>query len=187
MRFGALVPAMILVSTLAAPTRADHSSAVPAIPTTSDVPAAAEQRPMMGKLRVRAPHGRRTVTDLDSRVLASLLALQSPSDFDFEVRTSEVSCNGGTCTVALAVKLPEALPPMRLAIAVANARGELSDVKHAECLSSNCSVQLVLERGRNTISVGAADGLMQTAGFVLTSVVASPRLQASARKRSEWF
>jgi hypothetical protein len=185
MRYGALVPAMILVSTLAAPTRADHSSAVPAAPTSTD--AAVEQRPMMGKLRVRTPHGRRTVTDLDSRVLASLLALQSPSDFDFEVRASDVSCNGGTCTVTLGVKLPEALPLMRLAIAVANSRGELSEVKHAECLSSNCSVQLVLERGRNTISVGAADGLMQTAGFVLTSVVASPRQQASARKRSEWF
>ena len=186
MRFGAFVPAMILVSTLAAPMRADHSSAVPAVPAP-EAPAAVENRPMLGKLRVHAPHGRRTVTDLDSRVLASLLALQSPSDFDFEVRAGDVSCNGGTCTVALAVRLPEALPPMRLAIAVANARGELSEVKHAECLASTCNVQLVLERGRNTISVGAADGLMQTAGFVLTSVVASPRLQASARKRSEWF
>ena len=186
MRFGALVPAMILVGSLAAPSRADHSSAVPSIPS-SEAPVAA-QGPSMGKqLRVRAPHGRRTVSDFDSRVLASLLALQSPSDFDFEVRAGDVSCNGGTCTVALAVRLPEALPPMRLAIAVANSRGELSEVKHADCLASICSVQLVLERGRNTISVGAADGLLQTAGFVLTSVVASPRLEASAQRRSEWF
>ncbi len=142
---------------------------------------------MIGKLRVRPTHSRRTVSDLDSRVLASLLALQSPSDFDFEVRAGDVSCNGGTCTVTLAVKLPESLPPMRLAIAVANTRGELSEVKHADCLASTCSVQLVLERGRNTISVGAADGLLQTAGFVLTSVVASPHLEASAHRRSEWF
>lgn len=184
MRFGALVPAMILVSTLAAPSRA--SSAVPAVPHP-DSSATVDQRPLLDKLRVRVPHSRRTVTDLDSRVLASLLALQSPSDFDFEVRAGDVSCNGGTCTVALAVRLPEALPPMRLAIAVANARGELSEVKHAQCLASTCNVQLVLDRGRNTISVGAADGLMQSAGFVLTSVVASPHLEASARKRSEWF
>jgi hypothetical protein len=185
MRFGTLVPAMILASTLAAPLRADPSSTVPAVPAP-EAPSV-DQRPLMGKLRVHPPHGRRTVSDLDSRVLASLLALQSPSDFDFEVRAGDVSCNGSTCTVPLLVKLPESLPPMRLAIAVANARGELSEVKHADCLASTCSVQLVLERGRNTISVGAADGLLQTAGFVLTSVVASPHLEASARHRSEWF
>lgn len=186
MRFGALVPAMILVSSLAAPSRADTSSTIPSIPA-ADAPAVAQKPPMSKQLRVRAPHGRRTVSDFDSRVLASLLALQSPSDFEFEVRAGDVSCNGGTCTVALAVRLPEALPPMRLAIAVANSRGELSEVKHADCLASTCSVQLVLERGRNTISVGAADGLLQTAGFVLTSVVASPHLEASAQRRSEWF
>ena len=185
MRLGAIVPAMILVSTLAVPSRADRSSTVPASPTP-DTPTV-ERQPLTSKLRVHAPHGRRTVSDLDSRVLASLLAMQAPGDFDFEVRAGEVACQGGTCTVTLAVKLPESLPPMRLAIAVANARGELSEVKHADCLASVCSVQLVLERGRNTISVGAADGLLQTAGFVLTSVVATPRLQASARGRSEWF
>jgi hypothetical protein len=185
MRLGALVPAMILVSTMAAPMRADHSSATTTIPTATAP--TVEHRPLIGKLRVRTPHGRRTVTDLDSRVLASLLAMQAPSDFDFEVRTGEVTCDGATCTVPLSIKLPESLPPMRLAIAVANSRGELSEVKHAECLASVCSVQLVLERGRNTISVGAADGLLQTAGFVLTSVVATPRQEASARGRSEWF
>lgn len=186
MRFGALVPAMILVSSLAAPSRADTSTAIPSIPS-AEAPAVTQKPPMGKQLRVRAPHGRRTVSDFDSRVLASLLALQSPSDFDFEVRAGDVSCNGGTCTVTLAVRLPEALPPMRLAIAVANSRGELSEVKHADCLASPCSVQLVLERGRNTISVGAADGLLQTAGFVLTSVVASPHLEASNQRRSEWF
>jgi hypothetical protein len=176
---------MILVSTLAAPSRADHPSSVPVTPAPGT--STAEHRPLAGKLRVRVPHGRRTVSDLDSRVLASLLAMQAPGDFDFEVRAGDVSCDGGTCTVALSIKLPESLPPMRLAIAVANSRGELSEVKHADCLASVCNVQLVLERGRNTISVGAADGLLQTAGFVLTSVVATPHLEASARGRSEWF
>lgn len=186
MRLRALVPAMILVSTLAAPTRADRSSAVPT-PTANPAAAETEHRPLLGKLRVRAPHGRRTVSDFDSRVLASLLAMEAPSDFDFEVRAGDVSCDGRTCTVALAVKLPESLPPMRLAIAVANSRGELSEVKHADCLASTCNVSLVLERGRNTISVGAADGLLQTSAFVLTSVVATPHLEASNRGRSEWF
>jgi hypothetical protein len=176
---------MILVSTLAAPMRADHDTTVPANPDPGTP--TVEHRPLTGKLRVRVPHGRRTVTDFDSRVLASLLAMQSPGDFDFEVRTGEVSCEGNTCTVALSVKLPESLPPMRLAVAVANSRGQLSEVKHADCLASPCNVQLVLERGRNTISVGAADGLLQTAGFVLTSVVATPHLEASTRGRSEWF
>ena len=185
MRLGAIVPAMILVSTLSVPSRADHTPAAPTTPATESP--ALEQRPLTGRLHLRAPHSRRTVSDLDSRVLASLLALQAPSDFDFEVRAGDVSCNGGTCTVALAVRLPESLPPMRLAIAVENSKGELSDVKHADCLSSVCNVQLVLDRGRNTISVGAADGLMQTSAFVLTSVVATPHLQASKRGRSEWF
>lgn len=186
MRLGAVVPVMILVGALAAPARADHSSA----PDTTPAPGtpAILQRALAGTLRVRAPRGlRRSVSDLDSRVLASLLALQSPGDFDFEARAGDVSCDGRICTVSLAVKLPESLPPMRLAIAVVNSKGELSEVKHADCLTSVCSVQLILERGRNTISVGATDGLLQTAGFVLTSVVAVPNLEASARGRSQWF
>ncbi len=185
MRLGALVPAMILISTLAVPSRADHSPPVTTIPAPEGT--TVERRPLTATLRAHVPHARRTVSDLDSRVLASLLALQSPSDFDFEVRAGDVSCDGHTCTVALSVKLPESLPPMRLAIAVANSRGELSEVKHADCLASTCYVQLVVERGRNTVSVGAADGLLQTSGFVLTSVVAMPHMEASTRRRSEWF
>jgi hypothetical protein len=183
MRLGAIVPAMILVSTLAAPAHADRSAPVP----TTPAPAAIEHGPMAGKLRVHTSRVRRNVSDFDSRVLASLLAMEAPSDFDFEVRAGDVTCEGGKCTVALAVKLPESLPPMRLAIAVANSRGELSEVKHADCLASTCNVSLVVERGRNTISVGAADGLLQTSAFVLTSVVATPHLEASNRGRSEWF
>ncbi len=185
MRLGTLVPAMILIGALATPSRADHATVAPPAPAPGT--ASIDRQPPPGKLRVRVPRGRRNVSDLDSRVLASLLALQSPGDFDFEVRASDVTCEGSTCTVTLAVKLPETLPPMRLAIAVANSRGELSEVKHADCLSSSCTVHLVLERGRNTISVGAADGLLQTAGFVLTTVVATPHLEASTRGRSEWF
>jgi len=176
---------MILIGALAAPAHADRSASVPANPAPDAT--SVQRAPLTAKPRVRIPHGRRNVSDLDSRVLASLLALQSPSDFDFEVRAGDVSCDGRTCTVSLGVKLPETLPPMRLAIAVANSRGELSEVKHAECLSSTCTVHLVLERGRNTISVGAADGLLQTAGFVLTSVVATPHLEARGPGRSEWF
>jgi hypothetical protein len=183
MRLRGLVPAMILVSSLAAPMSADRSSSVPA-PTA---PVTIEHGPTPGKLRVHTSRVRRNVSDFDSRVLASLLAMEAPSDFDFEVRAGDVACEGGKCTVALAIKLPDSLPPMRLAIAVANSRGELSEVKHADCLASTCNVSLVVERGRNTISVGAADGLLQTSAFVLTSVVATPHLEASTRGRSEWF
>jgi hypothetical protein len=175
---------MILVSMMAAPSRADRSTAVPATPAPDATKV--EHRPLIGKLRVRA-HSRRTVTDLDSRVLASLLALESPSDFDFDVRAGDANCDGRTCMVPLIVRLPESLPPMRLAIAVANDNGELSEVKHADCLASTCTVQLMVERGRNTISVGAADGLLQTSAFVLTTVVATPHMQASTRGHSEWF
>ena len=185
MRLGAIVPAMILVSTMAAPMRADRSPAV--TPTPTPAAPTVEHRPLFGKLRVRTPRSRRNVSDFDSRVLASLLALQSPGDFDFEVRAGDVTCDGRICTVALTVKLPDSLPPMRLAVAVANSKGELSEVKHADCPTSTCNVQLVVDRGRNTISVGAADGLMQTSAFVLTSVVATPHLEASTRGRSEWF
>jgi hypothetical protein len=183
MRLGAIVPAMILVSTLAAPSRADRASAVAPAPAPTTV----ERGPAPGKLRVRASRVHRNVSDFDSRVLASLLAMEAPSDFDFEVRAGDVTCDGHKCTVTLAIKLPESLPPMRLAIAVANSRGELSEVKHADCLASTCNVSLVVERGRNTISVGAADGLLQTSAFALTSVVATPHLEASTRGRSEWF
>ena len=124
MRLGAIVPAMILVSTLAAPMRADRSSAVPTPSANPTVES--EHRPLLGKLRVRTPRGRRTVSDFDSRVLASLLAMEAPSDFDFEVRAGDVSCEGGKCTVALAVKLPESLPPMRLAIGRASCRERVS-------------------------------------------------------------
>ena len=86
MRLRALIPAMILVSSLAAPAFADRSSAVPTTPT----PTIIAHGPMAGKLRVRTSRVRRNVSDFDSRVLASLLAMEAPSDFDFEVRAGRV-------------------------------------------------------------------------------------------------
>jgi hypothetical protein len=128
------------------------------------------------------------VTDLDARVLASLLSSTPASDFDVAVRLGEVGlCEGGTCSVPVMIKLPETAPPMKLAIAVANAKGEISEVRHAECVTQQCTIRLVLERGRNTIAVGAGDQISQTAGISLTTVFASPNVSISQKGRTEWF
>ena len=44
-------------------------------------------------------------------------------------------------------------------------------MRHSECLTSFCTVQLVLERGRNVIAVGAADAVSRGAGFATTQVL----------------
>jgi hypothetical protein len=187
MRQRAFVPALLLTSVLAAP--AVFADRTPPVPENAAAEPKIEHRHAPAPTpRLRAGRAiRQSIADLDARVLASLLALQSRGDFDLQVRVGDLSCEGATCSIPLAVKLPDGMPPMRLAVAVANARGELSEVKHVECLGAVCNVQLVVDRGRNTISVGAADGLSQTSAFALTTVTASPGLEANVRGRSEWF
>ena len=178
MRLGALVPVCLLAASLHA-----------AVTTTPPIPAPSVARPP--KQTVLRHHPLRPgnlVTDLDARVLAALLASIPVSDFDFAVRTGEVGlCEGGTCSVPVTIKLPETAPPMKIAIAVANAKGEISEVRHAECVTQQCTLRLVLERGRNTIAVGAGDQLSQTAGVTLTTVEASPNISISAKAKTEWF
>jgi hypothetical protein len=72
-----------------------------------------------------------------------------------------------------------------IAFAAANARGELSDVRHAECGTGACSVSLMLERGKNTISVGVLDALSQTTAYTTLRVNAN-RVVAKVGK-TEWF
>jgi hypothetical protein len=74
---------------------------------------------------------------------------------------------------------------VRLSFAVASPKGELSEVRHAECLTSLCSVQLVLERGRNVVAVGAADAVSRGSGFATVQLHVDPPL--SAQRKAEWF
>ena len=156
----------------------------PAAPAPSPTVALAP-RPFAPAIR-RQPR-RAMSADVDSRVLASLFAMAAHSDFDVAVRAGQITCDAHNCVVALTVQLPETTAPSRLSFAVAGPKGELSDVKHAECLVSLCSVQLVVERGKNTIAVGASDPLSHTAGFALTDINASTNLPLTARGKTEWF
>src|SRR4051794_35106183 len=182
MRLGALVPVCLLAVAL------DAAGAVTNVPATPQAPAPAFTRTPRPILRHHPLRPGNVVTDLDARVLAALLASTPASDFDFTVRTGEVGlCEGRTCSVPVTIKLPETAPPMKIAIAVANAKGEISEVRHADCVTQQCTVRLVLERGRNTIAVGAGDQLSQTAGISLTTIEANPNVAISQKGKAEWF
>ncbi len=136
-------------------------------------------------LRLRHPQRNSIPANVDAQVLANLFAAEARSDFDVAVSTGTMSCDVRICLVAINVRLPETTAPARLSFAVAGPKGELSEVRHADCLTSVCTVQLVLERGRNVIAVGAADGVTRTAGFATTQVqVVAPM---SAQRKMEWF
>ena len=182
MRLGALVPVCLLAASAAA-------AAVTGTTTPQPSPAPAVIRPPQRMvLRHHPIRAGNLVTDLDARVLAALLASTPASDFDFTVRTGEVGlCEGRTCSVPVTIKLPETAPPMKIAIAVSNAKGEISEVRHADCVTQQCTVRLVLERGRNTIAVGAGDQLSQTAGISLTTIEANPNVAISQKGKAEWF
>jgi hypothetical protein len=135
-------------------------------------------------LRIHRTHA--FPTNVDAQVLANLFAAEARSDFDITVSSGTISCEVRICRVAVTVRLPETTAPARLSFAVASPKGELSEVRHAECLTSMCTVQLVLERGRNVIAVGAADALTRGSGFATTQVMADAPVTAQKRK-AEWF
>jgi hypothetical protein len=125
---------------------------------------------------------------LDNHVVANLLT-ESPvrqSDAPLLVVTGEITrCGSETCTVPLLVRVSGAQGPVTMAIAVADSKGALSDVRHADCGTGACSVMLVLERGHNTVSVGVIDGLSQATAYTTLRVNAN---RAVARVgKSEWF
>jgi hypothetical protein len=181
MRLGALVPVCLFAVSAAAAAVTGSTTPQPPAPTVVRPP----QRTVLRHHPIRPGN---LVTDLDARVLAALLASTPVSDFDFTVRTGEVGlCEGRTCSVPVTIKLPDTAPPMKIAIAVSNAKGEISEVRHADCVTQQCTIRLVLERGRNTLAVGAGDQLSQTAGISLTTVEANPNVSISAKGKSEWF
>src|SRR5262245_19084478 len=174
MRLGALVPCLGFMATVAvAATTTVHSSAVSAVP----------RDPV---LRLRRTRATTIPVNVDAQVLANLFAAEVRSDFDVAVSTGTITCDPRTCRVVLNVRLPETTGPARLSFAVASPKGELSEVHHAECLTSLCTVQLVLERGRNVIAVGAADAVSHGSGYATTQVLVDAP-QSAQKGKAEWF
>jgi hypothetical protein len=185
MRFGLLIPAATLVAAAAV------AGAPPAREVTTSAPEAAIH---LDAPRVPAP-AKRAFTiktlgaEVDARVLANLLVDVIPRNNGVMLSASagEVSrCESGTCHVMLTIKVADATGPVALTFAVANAKGVLSDVQHAECGTGACTIDLILEKGRNTLSLGALDGVAQTSGFKLMTINAS-RPPMAGKPKTEWF
>ncbi len=125
---------------------------------------------------------------LDNHVIANLLT-EVPlrhSELPLTVVAGEITrCESQTCTVPLTIHVSGTEGPVMLALAAANAKGQLSDVQHSECGTGSCGIALVLERGRNTISIGVIDALSQTTAYTTLRVNAT-RAVAQAGK-TEWF
>ncbi len=134
-----------------------------------------------------AAASRNVIDHVDERVLANLLAPVNDR-MPLTVVTGEVTrCESDVCHVPMLVRMPAPpVGPVRLSFAVANAKGQLSDVQHAECGTGECTVDLIVERGRNTLSIGAVDGLAHTAGFT-TLTVNARRQPLASRGKTEWF
>ena len=179
MRLGALVPCVGFLATIAAAATTSNQP-----PDTKVLNTPAVQREY-APLRLRRTPGSSIPTNVDAQVLANLFASEARSDFDVAVSTGTISCDPRTCRVALNVRLPETTAPARLSFAVASPKGELSEVRHAECLTSICTVHLMLERGPNVIAVGAADAMTRGSGFATTQVLVDAPM--SAQRKAEWF
>lgn len=130
---------------------------------------------------------RTVIEHVDDRVLANLLAPVNDR-LPLTVVTGEVTrCESDTCHVPMLVRMSDdAVGPVRLSFAVANSKGQLSDVQHADCGTGECMVDLIVERGKNTLSIGAVDGVSHTAGFA-TLTVNARRQPVASRGKTEWF
>jgi hypothetical protein len=182
MRVGRFLTIGLVVTSFALVATAHEKTVAPAPPPATervlpDLTIAAQPQPLS--------HG--FFGHVDERVLANLLA-PPPDRIPLTVVTGEATrCDDELCHVPLVVRLPEqSVGPVRLAFAVANSHGQLSDVQHADCGMGECTIDLILERGRNTISVGAVDAVAHTAGFATLSVNAQ-RTPVAVRGRTEWF
>ena len=131
-----------------------------------------------------------TLWQVDSHVLANLLT-ETPmrkSDLPLTVVAGEITrCESSTCTVPLTLRASGAQGPVTLAFAVANAKGELSDVQHASCGLDSCSVSLVLTRGRNTVSIGVMDPIAQMTAYTTLHVDANRSVAKATPGKTEWF
>jgi VWFA-related protein len=142
-------------------------------------------------LKVRTRRGFTPSTfgeEFDERVIASLLSVGVRSDFDVNISVGEVTmCDNKTCTLPVTVTTSQSDKPATLAFAVRDERGNLSDVRHTECVKSPCTVALLVERGRTSIAVGAADESTQSAGFARLTIPSVSPPTLVAKDKSAWF
>ena len=139
MRLGALVPCLGFLATVGAAAATTVNR--PADPKGVNPPSIQRE---YAPLRLRRSRAATIATNVDAQVLANLFASEPRSDFDVAVSSGAIACEVRTCRVALNVRVPETTAPVRLSFAVASPKGELSEVRHAECLTALCTVQLVL-------------------------------------------
>jgi hypothetical protein len=182
MRVKSAIPACLLM------TFATAASAAHVLPPQTAAP------PPGRELHSQAPRVSRFLTfrsvaaQIDNQVIANLLT-ETParsSELLLSIVPGEVTrCESRTCQVPLTIRVSEAQGPVRLAFAVANAKGELSDVHHAECGMGACNISLIVERGCNTLSVGAVDGVSQTSGYATVRVTATRAMAVNGK--TEWF
>lgn len=139
------------------------------------------------------PHARSraiTLPQFDNHVLANLLT-ETPmrrSDLTLTVVAGEITrCESATCTVPLTLRASGGQGPVTLAFAVANSKGELSDVQHADCGMGACSVSLLLQRGRNAVSIGVIDPIAQMTAYTTMHIDANRAVAKATPGKTEWF
>lgn len=183
MRIGRRVTACLIATVFAAAALADYKPSV-----SLSVPAPVIDVAGSGARPLRIIAFRSLTAQLDNHVIANLLS-EIPlrqNELPLTVVAGEITrCESQTCTVPLTVRVSGTEGPVMLAFAVANAKGQLSEVQHTECGTGSCGIALVLERGPNTVSVGVVDPLSQTAAYTTLRVNAT-RALAQAGK-TEWF
>ena len=156
------------------------------IAVISFVPRTSPLAPLLEPATAGAGHVS-SVRTLDNHVLANLLTDAPIRHPRLTVVAGEITrCESRTCTVPLTLRISGAEGPLTLGFAVANSKGEVSEVAHAGCGAGDCTVSLVLERGINTLSIGVVDEMTRTAEYTTLRVNANRSVAATPGK-TEWF
>lgn len=185
MRIGSLVAVGMLVTALAFAGPSMHEGTAP----SSREPIVRAEPSSRPQPQRRSSSIRSLSADVDARVLANLLVdtIARSNGVVVSASAGEVNrCEAATCHVPLTVKIADASGPVTLTFAVASAKGMLSDLQHVECGAGSCTLDLILEKGRNTLSLGALDGVAQASGFKLLTVNAV-RPPMAGKPKTEWF
>jgi hypothetical protein len=184
MRFGSFVPACMVLVASSLTASADYPSQKPEQTNVTKEYAT----PVRRVSKAHRFFFRSVASQVDNQVIANLLADVPPRSNDVVVTATAgeaARCESRTCLVPMNVRAEGSQGMVTLTFAVANAKGELSEVQHAECHTGDCIVSLILERGENTVSVGVVDAFAQTTGFTTLHVNAMRSL--ADRGKREWF
>ena len=185
MRFGRFAPACLLFVASTVTASIDLPSQKPTPPEVTKEYA----RPVRRVAKAdRFLQFRSVATQVDNQVIANLLSDVPPRANEVPVSATAGEsgrCESRTCQVPMNVRVEGTRGMVTLTFAVANAKGELSDVRHAECVSGDCVVALILERGQNTISVGVLDAFSQTTGY--TTIRINAERSVADKGKREWF